>query len=428
MDLRTLRSQSVACAVMLLAFAVGRSCMQAASSIVLTDSAQLLDGGESVTVIDSDGDGDLDVIIGQKLYENPGSGWFVSRGSLTDNSVWRVAAGDVDGDATTDLWVAGRGENNNWLHRNGGSHDFSNRYQLPEIEELRQVMLIDLNADGHLDAWTIRRGNAVLANQTSQVWLNDGAGVFTAAGEPLATPHARSVAFADLNQNGLPDAVVTMSTGIGNSALPDTIWLNEGGGLFQPSHHSLPATVSEGIALGDLNGSGFHDIVVAQLGRFQPLFNDGNGVFTPGAALLDNLYGQSVVMADFDGDGDLDVLVTNRFADRPGRLFINDGQGGFSMSEQAMDTGSNLGAAVDDFNGDGSTDVVLANITHGRVLLNGISAGLEWSVQNSETLVITFQGILETADQIEGPYFIVPDYESPEVIALDAAQRFFRVR
>ncbi|MCB0203175.1 MAG: VCBS repeat-containing protein, partial [Anaerolineae bacterium] len=91
-------------------------------------------------------------------------------------------------------------------------------------------------------------------------------------------------------------------------------------------------TVS-GVALGDLDGDGDLDVLLATGGTVSPPLlydNDGTGVFrdltatriapgTVGAA-------HRFLLADLDGDGDLDVLVD---APYPGTL-RNDGTGSFS--------------------------------------------------------------------------------------------------
>src|SRR5258706_16239504 len=73
---------------------------------------------------------------------------------------------------------------------------------------------------------------------------------------------------------------------------------------------------SANVSIGDLNGDGNLDIVLAK-GRHWPLvdrvlFNDGHGRF-PGAHDLgeasDRSY--SAPLVDIDGDGDLDVVISN---------------------------------------------------------------------------------------------------------------------
>jgi hypothetical protein len=122
---------------------------------------------------------------------------------------------------------------------------------------------------------------------------------------------------------------------------------------------------SAGVTLGDLNGDGWLDIVLAK-GRHTPLhsrvlLNDGHGHFA--AANLgdtaDRTYGAA--LADVDGDGDLDVIVSNDLPDRK-LIYKNNGAGKFTVAgswgEPSWPTRY---VTMADLNGDGYPDIVAAN-------------------------------------------------------------------
>ena len=96
------------------------------------------------------------------------------------------------------------------------------------------------------------------------------------------------------------------------------------------------AATSANASLGDLNGDGFPDIVLAK-GRHWPLvdqilLNDGKGHFDRRHALserADRTY--TAAVADLDGDGDLDVIVGNDAPDEK-VIYFNDGKANFTLA------------------------------------------------------------------------------------------------
>ena len=122
---------------------------------------------------------------------------------------------------------------------------------------------------------------------------------------------------------------------------------------------------SANVSMGDLDGDGDHDLVLAK-GRHTPildrvLLNDGKGRFTASdlGPIPDRTY--TAALADLDGDGDLDVLTSNDTPDRK-LVYLNDGKGRFTVSGTwGVPKWSTRNAAVADLNGDGKMDVVAAN-------------------------------------------------------------------
>jgi FG-GAP-like repeat len=128
-------------------------------------------------------------------------------------------------------------------------------------------------------------------------------------------------------------------------------------------------TVSETSAnasIGDLNGDGYPDIVLAK-GRHWEVpsrifFGNGKGNFTPGPALPSKATKTySASLADMTKSGRLDMVLSNDEPE-PKLVLLNDGKGNFTVGGAYGDPKwSTRNAAVGDLNGDGYPDIAVAN-------------------------------------------------------------------
>lgn len=125
---------------------------------------------------------------------------------------------------------------------------------------------------------------------------------------------------------------------------------------------------SANASIGDVNGDGHADIVLAK-GRHWPLVDrvllgDGRGHFPSTYDLgtaSDRSYSGHLV--DLDADGDLDVVVSNDDPD-PKLVYLNDGTGRFRPgSNFGRPEWSTRNATIADLNVDGRPDIVVANRT-----------------------------------------------------------------
>jgi len=125
---------------------------------------------------------------------------------------------------------------------------------------------------------------------------------------------------------------------------------------------------SANVSIGDLNGDGNLDLVLAK-GRHWPLISrvflgDGRGHFPIAYNLSETPYrSYSGRLVDIDADGDLDVVLSNDAPD-PKVIYLNDGKGHFQLgSSYGRPEWETRNASVVDLNGDGRPDIIVANRT-----------------------------------------------------------------
>ena len=142
------------------------------------ESNDTAEGAMSVAWGDVDGDGALDLAIGD--FYNYNKVYLNDRGSLQNTPVWTstitattsVAWGDVNGDGALDLAVATE-DGPNYVYLNTGTGlDTVPAWTSGNSDSTTSIALADVNGDERLD---IAVGNA---NQPNILYLNDGLGNF----------------------------------------------------------------------------------------------------------------------------------------------------------------------------------------------------------------------------------------------------------
>jgi len=208
-----------------------------------------------------------------------------------------------------------------------------------------------------------------------------GQAFVNAPGSPVAVGHFPvAVAVGDFNGDGIPDLVVANDT---DNAL--TILLGNGSGGFSPAPGS-PVAVPVGpdpfgVVVGDFNNDGIADLAVANSGstNVSILLGDGHGGFSPaaGSPVTVGNSPYAVAIGDFNGDGIADLAVAN-WGSNDVTILLGNGSGGFSAVGSSITTGGTRPYAitVGDFNGDGIADLAVANQTSANVsILLGNGSG-----------------------------------------------------
>jgi hypothetical protein len=249
----------------------------------------LVDGGSLA-------DADLARTARHRLYRNSGDGTFQDVG---DRSGIRhrgygmgACAGDVDNDGWVDLYVTNFGPNTLYRNHAGTFTDITSRAGVGSPLWSAACAFADIDLDGDLDLFVVNYveldpgrspfcGNARTRTRfychplnysplPNTLYLNDGRGVFTDVTERSGIAAFRGnglgVVIADYDDDGLPDVFVA------NDSMPNFLFHNAGDGRF------------------------------AEIG-----LRAGVAVATDGQARA----GMGTDAADYDGDGRADLVVTN---------------------------------------------------------------------------------------------------------------------
>ena len=283
-----------------------------------------------------------------------------------------MATGDLRGIGTLDLIVAESDTSTiGVLLGNGdGTFGIEQEYLLPQPPGA--LAIDDFNHDGKLDIVSVM----VTVNSSAQgveylaTLFGDGTGSF---GTPIITFNpppgfystATSIVSGDVNNDGLPDVLIT-----GPGGENSQVYLNAGNGTFTPGVIPIengPFDILMGGVLADINGDGCLDAAVADLnGDVWTFLGDCTGNFPTFWYVPMGDDNSAVALIDMNGDGHLDI-VTTALPILPGNgdvsgntlsVAFGDGKGNFSPGRNYVGSGMSYSLAIADFNRDGHPDVV----------------------------------------------------------------------
>ena len=198
----------------------------------------------------------------------------------------------------------------------------------------------------------------------SRLYTNDGAGRFTDSDAGLTGVAQGSSCFADVDNDGDRDFLITGRTGSLNISW---LYINNGSGSFTVKPSGAPGVFNSSSSFTDIDGDGDQDLLItgqAESGNLSGLYvNDGSGSFSESNAGLTGVDYSSSCIADVDGDGRQDLLITgNNINGRIARLYFND-----SSNSQLDLTGVYHGSSsFADVDGDGDQDLLITGAQDGE--------------------------------------------------------------
>jgi hypothetical protein len=326
----------------------------------------------------------------------------------------QIVAADFNGDGNLDLAVADTEVGGVALLFGNGDGTFRTAKHM-NIADPYALAVADMNGDGIPDLLVLSETRYLF------VYLGRGDGTFYLKAKYLMGDYPVALAVADLNGDGKLDVVVADSDSDQKAPGYVTVFFGNGNGTLTYQTHYSAGINPWGLAIGDLNGDGHPDIVVANDNAYDPedlntlyiLLNNGNGTFSAGAVYQTGAESLNVSIADLNGDGVPDLVVASAFNQG---IMVLLGNGNGTFADPVFYSTSSFGAApydiaIADFNQDGIPDIATVIYQGGIVLFYGNGDG-------------TFQPAVSagTINQAGGLSLVTADFNNDGLPDLAASQ------
>ncbi|HEY6194567.1 MAG TPA: FG-GAP-like repeat-containing protein [Candidatus Eisenbacteria bacterium] len=334
-------------------------------------SADLNGDGIQDVVLVTTGDGNLVTLLGQGAG-GVGNGSFAAPVSVaTGSSPACLALLDVNADGILDAIVGAQGDNTLQLHlgQGGGGVGDGTFGPATPLDTLAfaptAIVTADFDEDGILDL-AVAGGGTTLAMIRGLGTAGVPDGTFAAPVTVNAGSQARGLVAYDWNGDGITDLAVS---GGGVRMLFGNGTGGKGDGTFTlgPSYNA--GASPNQMALADWNADGIADLAVCNNGAssVSVLLGQGSpgapdGTFAPTLTVTTSSGPNAVTVGDWDHNGIPDMVVVNNNASNVSTVLLGNGDGTFEPGQTYAAGGSSpTSLAVNDYNEDGTPDLLVCN-------------------------------------------------------------------
>jgi hypothetical protein len=333
-------------------------------------------GPRSVALGDLDGDGDLDVVVGNEgrarslshtlqapgsvvVLFNEGQGRLSAPRVLDQEGMnpWHVRVVDWEGDGDLDVIAGVRGGLRHFLGDGTGRLAPSGKWG-PHGADVFALGLTDFNGDGRMDAVQSVRNPINAPYLTLELSVPSGQPLRKSYEDIGETP---ALGLGDFNSDGVPD--IAHATW-GQVSL---FVMQRDGGAFPISTEPLPGQHA-GLVARDFNGDGARDIALSDSSRDRIvlLYGTGDGRLPARTAVAVTPRPGALVSGDVDRDGLEDLVVVHPEAKQVG-ILPGRRDGTFGPERLLQAAGTVRDVAVGDLDGDGAPELVVPEYESNRV-------------------------------------------------------------
>lgn len=280
---------------------------------------------------------------------------------LPDVNLGDVSWADYDGDSRLDVLLTGidaHGIPTTQLYHNDGAGRFHRSSFLFPGVAASVIAWADYDNDGDLDLLLAGTTGKV---SISKLYRNDGPRGFVDSGTVLPGVAFGAAAWADYDNDGDQDLLLTGYTPSGNIAK----LYNNNHGILRDSKITLPGVAYGSVAWADYDGDGDQDLLIAgstgTKGITKIYRNDLSAGLVDSGIALPQLVDGKASWGDYDGDHRLDVLLVGQSKpDVIDTIFFNEGAARFRQRSTALPLLTDPVIAVGDYDHNGTVDLALA--------------------------------------------------------------------